>query len=92
VILKSAGVFFANYRGWPGLTGMGLFDMGLGTICAVDCGSDAWRDRGPAVDRACGLGPLVRGGPITHPKGYAIWDIHPLIDGSGALGGFGRRL
>jgi hypothetical protein len=70
---------------------MGLFDLGLGTICAVDCGSDGSRDRGPAVDRASGLGRLVHGGPITHPKGYAIWDVYPQIDGLGVLGGFGRR-
>jgi hypothetical protein len=84
-------VFLQNYMVWPELTGIGLFDLGLGTICVVDCGLDDWRDRGPAVDRACGLGPLVHGGPVTHPKGYAIWDVHPLVDVSGALERFGRR-
>jgi hypothetical protein len=32
-------MFLQNYKGWPGLTGMGLFDLGLGTICAVHRGS-----------------------------------------------------
>jgi hypothetical protein len=43
VILKSARVFLQNYRSWPGLTGIGLFDLGLGTICVVDRGSGGWR-------------------------------------------------
>jgi hypothetical protein len=43
VILKSAGLFLQNYRSWSGLTGIGLFDLGLGTICVVDRGSGGWR-------------------------------------------------
>jgi hypothetical protein len=37
------GYFCKIYKSWPGLTGIGLFDLGLGTTCFVDRGSGAWR-------------------------------------------------
>jgi hypothetical protein len=61
VILKSAGVFSQNYRSWPRLAGIGLFDLGLGTISVVHRVMDGWRGAVAGVDRAVDHGPRVHG-------------------------------
>jgi hypothetical protein len=53
-----------NSKGKILLTVTVNFDQRRGRILTVDLLMDGWRGRGPAVDRACGLGPLVHDGPV----------------------------
>jgi hypothetical protein len=83
--------FCKNYKGWPGLTGTGLFDLGLGTICAVDCGSDGCRDHGAAVDRTVDHGPRVHREPAKGVRPELICAIPCKSSGSRRLHAMERR-
>jgi hypothetical protein len=56
-------MFLQNYRGWPGLTGIFLFDSGPGLIQVVRSWSSGWQDRGPR------RGPWSTGPPWTKQRG-----------------------